>query len=96
MTPGTKLRSTVCDTEVMVIKCPDGTIECGGAAMAEVRPAQLGALKADFAAGSLMGKRYVDDDGKVELLCVRTGRGNLSVDGAPLSLKNARALPVAE
>ena len=39
MKPGTKLKSVVCDTEVMVIRGGEGTIECGGTPMAEARPA---------------------------------------------------------
>ncbi|MCE7796867.1 hypothetical protein LWE61_09885 [Sphingobium sufflavum] len=96
MKPGTKLKSTVCDTEVMVIKAGEGTIECGGAAMAEAKPAELGALSADFSAGTLMGKRYVDAAGTFELLCVKPGKGNLSVSGAALSIKDAKPLPASD
>ncbi len=40
MKPGTKLKSAVCDTEVMVIKAPaEGAISCGGAPMAVDKPA---------------------------------------------------------
>ena len=37
MKPGTKLKSAVCNTEVMVIRSGDGQIECGGAAMTETK-----------------------------------------------------------
>ena len=40
MKPGTRLKSAACDTEVMVIRCGTGTIECGGAEMAEAKPAE--------------------------------------------------------
>ena len=41
MKPGTKLKSAVCDTEVMVIRgAADAVVECGGAAMAEQAPAE--------------------------------------------------------
>ena len=33
MKPGTRLKSAACDTEVMVIRCGDAAIECGGAPM---------------------------------------------------------------
>ena len=55
----------------------------GGAPMAEAKPAELLPLAADFSAGTLMGKRYVDADGAYELLCVKPGKGSLSVDGGP-------------
>ena len=44
MKAGTKLRSAVDDTEVMVIKASDATVCCGGVAMAEDRPAAPGAI----------------------------------------------------
>lgn len=96
MKPGSKLKSTVCGTEVMVIRCGEGGIECGGAAMAEAKPDALGALSADHAGGSLMGKRYVDAAGTFELLCVKAGKGSLSVDGVALSVKDAKPLPASD
>lgn len=96
MKPGTRLKSAVCDTEVMVIRCAEGTIECGGAPMAETKPAEAGALNPDFAAGALMGKRYVDAGGKFELLVVKPGKGSLSVDGVALGQKEAKPLPSSD
>ena len=96
MKPGTKLKSQVCDTEVMVIRCGDGAIECGGARMAEAKPDTPGALGADHSGGTLIGKRYVDGDGKYELLCVKPGRGSLSVDGVALTVKDAKPLPASD
>jgi hypothetical protein len=96
MKAGTKLKSAVCDTEVMIIRLGEGTIECGGAPMTEDKAASLGALSADFSAGTLMGKRYVDADGKFELLCVKPGKGSLSVNGAALSTKDAKPLPASD
>jgi hypothetical protein len=95
MKAGTKLKSAVCDTEVMVIRCGEGTIECGGAPMTEEK-AVTGEPAADFAAGTLMGKRYVDADGKFELLCVKAGKGSLSVSGVALSIKDAKPLPASD
>ena len=96
MKPGTRLKSAACDTEVMVIRCGDGTIECGGAPMGEAKPAEAAALGADHANGTLMGKRYVDADGKYELLCVKPGKGSLSVDGVALVTKDAKPLPASD
>ncbi|HEX7853889.1 MAG TPA: hypothetical protein VF503_09355 [Sphingobium sp.] len=96
MKPGTKLKSTVDDTEVMVIKSGEGQIESGGAPMAEEKPAELGTLSPDFSAGTLMGKRYVDAAGTFELLCVKPGKGNLSVNGVALSIKDAKPLPASD
>lgn len=96
MKAGTKLKSAVCDTEVMIIRLGEGTIECGGAPMTEDKVAALGELNADFAAGTLMGKRYVDAAGTFELLCVKAGKGSLSVDGTALSIKDAKPLPASD
>lgn len=96
MKPGTRLKSAACDTEVMVIRCGDGSIECGGAAMGEAKPAEPAALSAEFSGGTLMGKRYVDADGAFELLCVKPGKGSLAVDGAALVTKDAKPLPASD
>lgn len=96
MKPGTRLKSAADDTEVMVVRTGGGTIECGGAAMGEAQPGELSPLSPDFSAGTLMGKRYVDADGRYELLCVKPGKGSLSVDGVALSVKDAKPLPASD
>lgn len=96
MKPGTKLKSTVCDTEVMVIRGSDLTVECGGAPMAEEKPAESGSLDPAFAEGTNMGKRYVDEAGTVELLCVKPGKGSLSIGGTALQIKDAKPLPSSD
>jgi hypothetical protein len=96
MKPGTRLKSAACDTEVMVIRCGDGAIQCGGAPMGEAKPADAAPLSADFSGGTLMGKRYVDVEGTYELLCVKPGKGSLAVDGVVLATKDAKPLPASD
>ena len=96
MKPGIKLKSTVCDTEVMVIRGSGIVVECGGAPMAQERPAERGALATGWDKGTLIGKRYVDAAGSVELLCVKPGQGSLSIGGVPLQLKDAKPLPASD
>jgi len=96
MKPGMKLKSAACDTEVMVIKCGQGSVECGGTAMAADRPASPAPLNPAQAGGTLMGKRYVDATGSFELLCVKPGKGSLSVNGTALSVKDAKPLPASD
>jgi hypothetical protein len=96
MKPGTKLKSAVCDTEVMVIRGSDMIVECGGAPMGEERPAGETAMSPAFAEGTQIGKRYVDQNGAVELLCVKPGKGSLSIQGVVLKTKDAKALPSSD
>lgn len=96
MKPGSKLKSAVCDTEVMVIKGTEGSVECGGAPMVEERSGEGGEPSPDFAGGTQMGKRYVNEGGTVELLCVKAGKGSLSLDGAALAIKEAKSLPSSD
>jgi hypothetical protein len=96
MKPGSKLKSQVCDTEVMVIRCAEGQIECGGVPMAAERSGAEGAPSEAFSGGTLMGKRYVNADGTFELLCVKPGKGSLAVDGVALTIKDAKPLPASD
>jgi hypothetical protein len=96
MKPGTKLKSTVCDTEVMVIRGTNVAVDCGGAPMADERPTERKPVNPAFAEGTKIGKRYVDDAGTVELLCVKAGQGSLSIAGVALKLKDAKPLPASD
>ena len=69
---GSRLASTVCDGEVMVVIAPGGAVEmtCGGAAMVvSGTDAPRGALDPDQAVAIQIGKRYVTADGSLEVLC---------------------------
>lgn len=96
MKAGTKLKSAVCDTEVVVIKTNGTPVECGGATMAPERPAQRGALDPAFAGGTKIGKRYVDAANTLELLCTKAGQGSLSSGGVALQLREAKPLPSSD
>jgi hypothetical protein len=96
MKPGAKLKSTACDTEVMVIKACEGSLECGGQPMADEKPDTPAALDQNFSAGTLIGKRYVNADQSLEVLCVRAGAGSLALNGAALEIKDAKPLPSSD
>lgn len=96
MKPGTKLKSAVCDTEVMVIRGSGLIVECGGQPMSESKPAAPADLNPDFAEGTRIGKRYVDETGSVELLCVKQGKGSLSIGGKALQIKDVKPLPSSD
>jgi hypothetical protein len=96
--PGDQLASTVCTTRVAVIRAPAERrplIACGGRPMVAATPGQQPA-SAEAGAATLIGKRYVDATGTVELLCTSSGAGELSCDGAPMARKAARPLPASD
>ncbi len=96
---GVRLKSAVCDTEVMVTKAAADEIQltCGGAEMIEMSAAKAGgAPDAAHAAGTLVGKRYVDEGDRFELLCTKGGKGNLAINGVALQVKQAKALPSSD
>jgi hypothetical protein len=96
MKPGPKLKSAVCDTEVMVIRGTEGVVDCGGAPMLEQATADKKPINPAFAEGTRIGKRYVDAAGKLELLCTKAGKGSLSVGGVALQIKDAKPLPSSD
>ena len=92
---GQRLKSTVCTTEIMVIAAPDGDLEltCGGAAMTDGDGGGGGEVDSAHAEGTALGKRYVNADGDLEVLCVKPGDGSLAIGGTALALKDAKKLP---
>jgi len=96
---GARLKSNVCDTEVMVIACADTSvnISCGGSPVLDATATKTGgAPDPAHAAGTLLGKRYVNAAGKIELLCVKAGKGSLAINGEALVLKDAKPLPSSD
>ena len=64
--PGTRLKSAVCDAEVMVIKAgASDDLTCGGVALAEAPERTEGAE--DKMHGCLIGKRYVNQEESIEV-----------------------------
>lgn len=55
-----------------------------------------GTVDSAHAEGTLLGKRYVNEAGDLELLCIKPGDGSLAVDDAALVLKEAKALPSSD
>ena len=96
--PGQKLRSAVCDAQVVVVKAPADDVElgCGGAPLlADGQEADSAAvLDSSLGEGPLLGKRY--DELGLELLGTRAGTGALTLDGRPLLVKGAKPLPSSD
>ncbi|KAA0236513.1 MAG: hypothetical protein EDR02_00095 [Actinobacteria bacterium] len=100
MKAGTRLRSAVCETEVMVVSAPEGAVQitCGGAPMIgmdDEAPHGL-TLSSDAARGTLLGKRYVTNTGDLEVLCTKPGEGSVAADGEILEVKEAKPLPSSD
>ena len=97
---GSRLKSAVCSTEVMIVAAPDTELEitCGGAPLVELGAAPpAGVTLAESAAGGTqIGKRYVNAAGNLELLCTKPGKGSLAASGEPLVLKSAKPLPSSD
>jgi len=96
--PGARFQSTVCSTEVIVVKgAGPAELTCGGAPMAAAGSAERsGEPRADAPEGTLLGKRYGDPDETVEVLCTRAGPGSLALGDAPLTVKATRPLPASD
>ncbi len=96
---GTRLQSQVCDTQVIVVRSAESLddLRAGGAPMVPVgEPVESGLTLDDaFSAGTLMGKRYVDEGG-AELLVTKAGAGSLSVGTTLLEQKTAKPLPASD
>jgi len=93
--PGTRLKSAVCDAEIMIIKIGDSEdLTCGGHLMADTPERTEG--NADQMQGCLIGKRYVNADETVEALCVKSGDGSLYYSGEELMTKDTKKLPSSD
>lgn len=96
---GDRLHSSVSDTEVIVIRAPDGdtAVTCGGLPLARAgEDGPGGEIVAGQEGEVLLGKRYVDEDDSIELLCTKPGSGALAVGGKVLGLKTAKPLPSSD
>lgn len=94
---GARFKSAVSDAQVMVIKAPAGdhALSCGGAPMLGATDAGGGAVLTDEGE-TLIGKRYVNADESLELLCTKGGQGSLALDSTPLEIKHAKQLPSSD
>lgn len=98
LTAGTRLHSTGCHTEMIVIRAPHSHTElsCAGAPMAAVDGARSAIPAGSADHGVVLGKRYVDEETGLEVLCTKAGAGPLVTDGRQLVIKAAKALPASD
>jgi len=92
--PGSRLKSVVCEAEVMVVKCAsDADLTCGGSVMTADGTQSPEAANADQMHGCVIGKRYVNQAESIEVLCVKSGDGSLYFDAEELMTKDTKKLP---
>jgi len=104
--PGSRWRSAVCDTEVVVVRAPAGpvTFRIGGAGVFPADAGRDGPSRdrggaqpdAALAGGTLLGKRYADEATGLQVLCVKPGDGTITVDGRPAAVVTPRQLPASD
>jgi hypothetical protein len=97
---GTRLKSAVCTTEIMVVAAPKDDVEvnCGGAPLLELgaEVSEGGTIAEGAGEGTQIGKRYVNEAGDLEILCTKPGEGSLASGGALLTIKGAKPLPSSD
>lgn len=98
--PGTQLASTVCDTQVVVVRAPEGEVEltCGGRPMVPVDQLSAAEREQPLDSGEppQLGKRYEAADIDLEVLCTKAGTGPLAANGKPLEVKQPKAVPASD
>jgi len=99
LTPGSRLRSQTCTTEVVIVRGAEvaGELVCGGAPLVAIDAlvAEGGVPAAGLDAGTQIGKRYTDGGG-LEVLVTKAGAGTLAIGAEPLTVKDARPLPSSD
>jgi hypothetical protein len=96
---GTRLASTVCTTEVVVVRQPTDNIDlrCGGSPMVSPGSGEGdGGIDPAHRSGTQLGKRYADPGTGVEVLCTKPGDGSLSIGDAAIPMKDAKPLPASD
>lgn len=98
--PGSRWRSAVCDTEVVVVRPPDRpvTFRIGGAGALPAGAGKRASTGPDtaLADGTLLGKRYTDEATGLQVLCTRPGSGTITVDGRRATIVAPRQLPASD
>jgi hypothetical protein len=97
---GSRLRSQVDATEVIVVRAPAGqvvVVSCGGHPMIDAKAEpEPGLSPVGDAEATQLGKRYTDGDGALELLVTKPGTHGLAANGQPVVLKEAKPLPASD
>ena len=97
---GSRWQSVVDDTQVIVVKAPNASVElqCGGHPMVPVGGEIPAGLTIDpaFSEPTAIGKRFADEATGTELLATKGGAGTLALSGTAIPLKDAKPLPASD
>ena len=78
-------------------RCQKQTVTCGGVEVVDAAADRPGGGHADASGdGTLVGKRYADEDSGIEVLCAKPGPGTLAADGREVPIKGAKPLPSSD
>ena len=96
---GLRLGCPDCTIEVVVVKAPTSEVKltCSGSPLVDMdSPRSQGGHPAVEGDGALLGKRYVDEETDLEVLCTKAGPGALACDGRALTIRGAKPLPSSD
>lgn len=98
MKVGARVKSQVCAGEFVVVKAGAAaeTLTVGGQPVVTERGDAVLEVLAGHDGGALIGKRYVDEAGEVEVLCTKNATGALAVGGVLMTLREAKKLPSSD
>jgi hypothetical protein len=87
-------------TEVVVVRAPDMEVDvrCGGLPFEPMEGAtpRTAGVQPGFGQGSLLGRRYADEDLGLELLCTKSGPASISLGSEILGPKTSKPLPSSD
>jgi hypothetical protein len=97
---GTRWRSAVDSTEVVIVRAPrdEAVLRCGGVPMVPTGASSTASSgpAEGFDAGTLIGKRYRNDEFDLEVLCTKGGNGTLTIGNTALAVSGAKSLPSSD
>ncbi len=96
---GSRLACPECSVELVVVKPPTSPVNltCGGVVVVEAGADRSASGHSDAGGeGTLVGKRYADEETGLEVLCAKPGPGTLAIDGRELPVKGAKPLPSSD